>query len=170
MNPADASAGPAPNAPVLEASGLSKSFGAVEVLKGIDLAVRAGEVQAIIGENGAGKSTLMKILAGNQPPSRGEIRIDGEAVSFSGPADAESRGIVLVHQEILLAPDLTVAQNIYLGREIGRGAGFHPRPVRHRRIGGVQRVVGHKLGHHHLPAGTQGLGDGRQDRFGTGAA
>ncbi|MET7241758.1 sugar ABC transporter ATP-binding protein [Methylobacterium sp. EM32] len=121
MNPADASPGPAPNAPALEASGLSKSFGAVEVLKRIDLAVRAGEVQAIIGENGAGKSTLMKILAGNQPPSRGEIRIDGEAVSFSGPADAERRGIVLVHQEILLAPDLTVAQNIYLGREIGRG-------------------------------------------------
>lgn len=106
---------------LLEAVGLSKSFGPVEVLKGIDLTVRAGEVHAVIGENGAGKSTLMKILAGNQPPTRGEIRMDGGTVSFSGPVDAEARGIVLVHQEILLAPDLTVAQNIYLGREIKKG-------------------------------------------------
>ncbi len=108
-------------APLLQATGLSKTFGIVEVLKDIDLTVRAGEVHAIIGENGAGKSTLMKILAGNHQPTRGEIRIDGEPVSFAGPVDAEGRGIVLVHQEILLAPDLTVAQNIYLGRELRRG-------------------------------------------------
>jgi ribose transport system ATP-binding protein len=107
--------------PLLEATGLSKTFGIVEVLKDINLTVRPGEVHAIIGENGAGKSTLMKILAGNQPPTRGEIRMDGGAVSFSGPVDAENRGIVLVHQEILLAPDLTVAQNIYLGRELHKG-------------------------------------------------
>jgi ribose transport system ATP-binding protein len=109
------------HAPLLQANGLSKTFGIVEVLKDIDLTVRAGEVHAIIGENGAGKSTLMKILAGNHQPTRGEIRIDGEPVSFAGPVDAEGRGIVLVHQEILLAPDLTVAQNIYLGRELRRG-------------------------------------------------
>ncbi len=107
--------------PLLRASGLSKSFGMVEVLKGIDLTVEAGQVHAIIGENGAGKSTLMKILAGNHQPTRGEILIDGAPVTFSGPVDAEQKGIVLVHQEILLAPDLTVAQNVYLGREIGRG-------------------------------------------------
>jgi ribose transport system ATP-binding protein len=107
--------------PLLEATGLSKTFGVVEVLRDINLTVRAGEVHAIIGENGAGKSTLMKILAGNQPPTRGEIRMDGQPVVFSGPVDAEHRGIVLVHQEILLAPDLTVAQNIYLGRELGKG-------------------------------------------------
>ncbi len=109
------------SASLLEAAGLSKTFGVVEVLKDINITVRAGEVHAIIGENGAGKSTLMKILAGNQPPTRGEMRMDGEVVSFSGPVDAEHRGIVLVHQEILLAPDLTVAQNIYLGREIRKG-------------------------------------------------
>ncbi|MFP5077117.1 sugar ABC transporter ATP-binding protein [Rhizobium sp. YIM 134829] len=108
-------------APLLRAQGLSKSFGMVEVLKGIDLTVEAGEVHAIIGENGAGKSTLMKILAGNHQPTRGTIEIDGTPVTFSGPVDAEQKGIVLVHQEILLAPDLTVAQNVYLGREIGRG-------------------------------------------------
>lgn len=108
-------------AALLEVAGLSKSFGPVQVLKGIDLAVNAGEVHAIIGENGAGKSTLMKILSGHLQPSAGAIRIDGEPVVFSGPVDAERRGIVLVHQEILLAPDLTVAQNLYLGREVARG-------------------------------------------------
>ncbi len=108
-------------APLLEAVGLSKSFGPVEVLKDIGLEVRAGEVHAIIGENGAGKSTLMKLLAGHLQPSKGELRIDGEAVTLTGPVDAERRGIVLVHQEILLAPDLTVAQNVYLGRELGKG-------------------------------------------------
>src|SRR5690606_32858351 len=110
-------AGPA----ILEAQGLFKSFGPVEVLSDVSLTVRPGEVHAIIGENGAGKSTLMKILAGNHQPTRGEIIIGGEPVRFTGPVDAESRGIVLVHQEILLAPDLTVAQNIYLGRELPKG-------------------------------------------------
>ena len=101
--------------------GLAKAFGGVEVLKDISLDIRSGEVHAIIGENGAGKSTLMKILAGHLAPARGSITIDGETVVFNGPVDAEHRGIVLVHQEILLAPDLTVAQNIYLGREIKKG-------------------------------------------------
>ncbi|MGN6448485.1 MAG: sugar ABC transporter ATP-binding protein [Brucella intermedia] len=107
---------------LLEAVSLSKSFGPVQVLKNIDLRIFGGEVHAIIGENGAGKSTLMKLLAGNERPTSGEIRIDGKPVSFSGPVEAEAQGIVLVHQEILLAPDLTVAQNIYLGRELNRGA------------------------------------------------
>ncbi|MBB3216247.1 ribose transport system ATP-binding protein [Ochrobactrum sp. RC6B] len=106
---------------LLEAVSLSKSFGPVQVLKNIDLRIFGGEVHAIIGENGAGKSTLMKLLAGNERPTGGEIRIDGKPVSFSGPVEAEAQGIVLVHQEILLAPDLTVAQNIYLGRELSRG-------------------------------------------------
>ncbi|MEN5248744.1 sugar ABC transporter ATP-binding protein [Brucella pseudintermedia] len=106
---------------LLEAVSLSKSFGPVQVLKNIDLRIFGGEVHAIIGENGAGKSTLMKLLAGNERPTSGEIRIDGKPVSFSGPVEAEAQGIVLVHQEILLAPDLTVAQNIYLGRELHRG-------------------------------------------------
>ncbi len=106
---------------VLQAKGVSKTFGIVEVLRDIDVSVRSGEVHAIIGENGAGKSTLMKILAGNHLPTRGELAIDGKPVHFSGPVDAEQAGIVLVHQEILLAPDLTVAQNIYLGRELRKG-------------------------------------------------
>ncbi len=118
------------NTPLLDASGLSKTFGIIEVLKDISLTVRAGEVHAIIGENGAGKSTLMKILAGNHQPTRGELKIDGQVVSFSGPVDAENHGIVLVHQEILLAPDLTVAQNIYLGRELKKGLVVDDRAMR----------------------------------------
>ncbi|NWJ23607.1 sugar ABC transporter ATP-binding protein [Rhizobium sp. RM] len=116
--------------PVVETAGLSKSFGPVQVLREISLEVRAAEVHAIIGENGAGKSTLMKLLAGNEKPSSGEIRIDGTPVSFTGPVDAEERGIVLVHQEILLAPDLTVAQNIYLGRELVKGPVVDDRAMR----------------------------------------
>ena len=107
--------------PFVVASGLAMAFGGVEVLRDIDLDIRPGEVHAIIGENGAGKSTLMKILAGHLKPTRGTIRIDGQPVVLDGPVDAERRGIVLVHQEILLAPDLTVAQNIYLGREVAKG-------------------------------------------------
>ncbi|KQT44621.1 ABC transporter ATP-binding protein [Aureimonas sp. Leaf454] len=107
--------------PVISVEGLSKAFGPVEVLKNIGFDLRAGEVHAVIGENGAGKSTLMKILAGHLQPSGGTLSIRGEPVRLSGPTDAERRGIVLVHQEILLAPDLTVAQNIHLGRELRRG-------------------------------------------------
>jgi ribose transport system ATP-binding protein len=121
MSPASSLAPADGTAPLLTVAGLSKSFGPVQVLKGIDLTVEVGQVHAIIGENGAGKSTLMKILSGHLQPTEGEIRIDGQPVVFSGPVDAEHRGIVLVHQEILLAPDLTVAQNVYLGREIAKG-------------------------------------------------
>ncbi|MBE7185821.1 MAG: sugar ABC transporter ATP-binding protein [Methylobacterium mesophilicum] len=108
-------------APLLATSGLSKAFGPVEVLRDIALEIRPGEVHAVIGENGAGKSTLMKLLSGHLQPTRGSLAIHGETIALAGPVDAEKRGIVLVHQEILLAPDLTVAQNIFLGREMKRG-------------------------------------------------
>jgi len=122
MNPAvDSALSSHSSAPLLQAIGLSKSFGIVEVLRDINLSVMPGEVHAIIGENGAGKSTLMRLLAGHLQPTRGELQIDGQVAHLSGPVDAEGRGIVLVHQEILLAPDLTVAQNLYLGRELRRG-------------------------------------------------
>jgi ribose transport system ATP-binding protein len=106
---------------LLEARHLSKSFGPVEVLSDVSVGLRSGEVHAIVGENGAGKSTLMKILAGHLMATRGTIVLDGHEVVFTGPVDAEKRGIVLVHQEILLAPHLTVAQNIFMGREIRAG-------------------------------------------------
>jgi len=108
-------------APILEVLGISRSFGSVEVLSDVSVAFRAGEVHAIIGENGAGKSTLMKILSGHLQPSRGELKLDGAPLTLRGPVDAERRGLVLVHQEIMLAPDLTVAENMFLGREAHRG-------------------------------------------------
>ena len=115
------------NAAILQTEGLRKSFGPIEVLHGIDLSVRAGEIHAVIGENGAGKSTLMRLLAGNLKPSAGAVKVDGAPVSFENPVEAEAAGIVLVHQEILLAPDLTVAQNIFLGREVRRGLAVNDR-------------------------------------------
>ncbi|MEO3388145.1 sugar ABC transporter ATP-binding protein [Mesorhizobium sp. CAU 1741] len=105
----------------MRAEGLGKAYGAITVLSDVSLDIRAGEVHAIIGENGAGKSTLMKLLSGHVKPTTGQLHMDGEAVAFSDAVEAEAAGIVLVHQEILLAADLTVAQNLFLGREIARG-------------------------------------------------
>ncbi|MBM6594824.1 sugar ABC transporter ATP-binding protein [Microvirga pudoricolor] len=107
-------------ASVLRADQISKSFGPIEVLSGITLALMPGEVHAVIGENGAGKSTLMRILSGHLPPTKGTLYLNEQERRFSGPVEAEHEGIVLVHQEILLAEDLTVAQNLFLGREIRR--------------------------------------------------
>src|SRR5271166_5009136 len=134
-----ASAGPAD--PVLEAVGLSRSFGPIEVLSDASVSVRAGEVHAIIGENGAGKSTLMKILAGHLAPTRGAIKLDGSPVELKGPVDAERRGIVLVHQEIMLAPDLSIAENMFLGRELRRGLTVDDRKMNRRAVEAM-RVFG----------------------------
>lgn len=105
---------------VLSFSGITRSFGGVQVLKGIDLAVEPGEVVALVGENGAGKSTLMRIAAGLLPPSSGTVAFDGAPAPATLP-EAEQAGIVMVHQEFCLAPHLTVAENVFLGREIVRG-------------------------------------------------
>ena len=98
-----------------------KSFGPVQVLHGVSFDLAPGRVIGLLGENGAGKSTLMKILAGYEALSGGELRIDGAAVHFDGPRSAESRGIVMIHQEFALAEDLTIAQNIFLGHEKTNG-------------------------------------------------
>jgi ribose transport system ATP-binding protein len=126
---------------ILETTGLSRSFGPIEVLSDISLDFTSGQVHAIIGENGAGKSTLMKLLSGHLEPTRGSLRVAGEKVSFRGPVDAERHGIVLVHQEILLAPHLTIAQNMYLGRELSRGATLDDREM-NRRTYAAMRALG----------------------------
>ena len=100
---------------------VEKSFGPVQVLHGVSFDLAPGRVIGLLGENGAGKSTLMKILAGYEGLSGGELRIDGDAVRFDGPRAAEERGIVMIHQEFALADDLTIAQNIFLGHEKKRG-------------------------------------------------
>ena len=101
----------------LEMRGITKSFAGNTVLGEVNLTAAAGEVHALVGENGAGKSTLMKILAGVYRPDAGEILIEGEPARFAGPADALGQGIAMIYQELSLAGHLTVADNIFLGRE-----------------------------------------------------
>jgi ribose transport system ATP-binding protein len=112
-----------------------KSFGSVRVLHSVSFALEPGRIYALIGENGAGKSTLMKILAGYEAPSGGELRINGRAVHFSGSRAAEAEGIVLIHQEFNLAEDLSIAQNIFLGHEKKRGWLLDDDTLRPRRSG-----------------------------------
>src|SRR6266480_4819940 len=97
--------------------GISKDFPGVQALRDCRFELRAGEVHALVGENGAGKSTLMKILAGVYRRDAGDIRIKGEAVEIASPRAAQQRGISIIHQELNLMPHLTVAQNIFIGRE-----------------------------------------------------
>src|SRR5690606_8429314 len=106
---------------VLDAKDITRSFGPIEVLHGVDLALHAGEVHALIGENGAGKSTMMKILSGYLAPTKGQLLLDGVPVTFASSEEAESNGIILIHQEFNLAEQLTVEENIFLGRELKRG-------------------------------------------------
>jgi ribose transport system ATP-binding protein len=103
--------------PFLVAEGVSKRFPGVVALDGVGFDLRASEVHVLLGENGAGKSTLVKILAGAYRPDDGEVRIDGEPVAVYSPSAARQAGISTVYQELALAPDMTVYQNIFLGRE-----------------------------------------------------
>jgi ribose transport system ATP-binding protein len=113
---------PSVSRPILEMRGISKTFPGVRALNGVDLTVHAGEVHALMGENGAGKSTLMKILSGAYRPDPGAvIRLNGETVQIDGPLAAKQLGIAVIYQELSLSPNLTVAENIYLGREPRRG-------------------------------------------------
>ncbi len=100
---------------IVELHGIAKSFAGFPALKGVSFDVRAGEVHALLGENGAGKSTLIRIISGVHAPDRGEVRIGGEVVRLSSPRDARRRGIATVYQELLLFPELSVAENIFLG-------------------------------------------------------
>lgn len=105
------------NPVILEMKGIVKSFGPVKALKGVDFDLRTGEVHALMGENGAGKSTLMKVLTGIYKPNEGTIHYNGKQVEYSKPKEAMDDGIVIVHQELNMMNDLTVAQNIFIGRE-----------------------------------------------------
>jgi len=94
---------------------ITKSFGGVRALERVDFDVQGGEVHALIGENGAGKSTLMRVLGGELTASSGEIHVGGQRAEFRDPRAAQARGIAIIHQELALAPDLSVAENIFLG-------------------------------------------------------
>src|SRR5215217_3749141 len=105
-------------APTLRLEKITKSFPGVRVLDGVSIDVHEGEVHALMGENGAGKSTLMKILMGLHRPDSGTVLLNGESVAISSPRDALDHGVAMIHQELNPVLDLTVAENIYLGREL----------------------------------------------------
>ena len=109
--------------PLLSLHGITKRFGPVEALSGVDLSVDAGEALGLIGDNGAGKSTLVKILSGVYPPTSGTIEFDGREVSFHTPLDARANGIEMIYQDLALCEDLDVAANVFLGRELRRRLG-----------------------------------------------
>lgn len=108
---------------VLEMIGIKKSFSGIYALAGIDFSLEQGEVHALLGENGAGKSTLIKVLGGIYQPDEGTIKIQGKEVKINGVPAARENGIGIIHQEIVLVPYLTVAQNLFLGREIKTSIG-----------------------------------------------
>jgi len=114
---------------VLQARGLVKRYGHVTALDGADFELRAGEILAVIGDNGAGKSTLVKALSGALQPDAGEIVLDGRPVRFRSPLDARRAGVETLHQDLAVAPAMTIAENLFLGRELRR-SGFAGRVLR----------------------------------------
>ncbi|MDA8289000.1 MAG: ATP-binding cassette domain-containing protein [Actinomycetota bacterium] len=103
---------------ILKTVGITKRFGAVVALRGIDMELHRGEVLGLVGDNGAGKSTFVKILTGYHPPDSGKIYLEGKEVAFNSVSDARRRGIETVYQDLALIPQLTVAQNLFLNREL----------------------------------------------------
>ena len=110
--------------PILSLRGISKSYGGVQAVSGVDLDVCRGDVLAICGDNGAGKSSLIKVISGAQPPSAGTMTLRGEPVRFGSPHDALQKGVATIYQDLALAPRLSVAENVFMGAELTRRVGF----------------------------------------------
>jgi erythritol transport system ATP-binding protein len=127
---------------VLEARGVSKTYGGVHALTDVTFAAYRGKVNVLVGENGAGKSTLMKILSGSEQPTAGEILLDTEPVHLTSPRDAMRFGIGIIHQELSLFPNMSIAENLFAGRELRRGRRFVDTAAQNRRT----REVLHRLG------------------------
>ena len=106
---------------LLQVHAVSKSFGAIHALTDVSFSVDAGEVVGFMGDNGAGKSTMVKLIAGNFPPTDGEVVVDGHVCHFHKPIEARAKGIEVVYQDLALADNLTAAQNVFLGRELNKG-------------------------------------------------
>jgi ribose transport system ATP-binding protein len=130
------------DAVLLTMRGVSKEFPGVRALRGVDLTVHAGEVAALLGENGAGKSTLCNVLAGVHADYDGEIEILGEPVSIHSPKDAARHGIAMIHQELNLVPELSIADNVFLGSELLTSRGTLDRRAMHARTAALLREVG----------------------------
>jgi simple sugar transport system ATP-binding protein len=106
--------------PVVEARAITKRYGALTALQDVHLSVYPGEIVGLVGDNGAGKSTLVKVLSGALRPTAGELYVDGQQAIFHSPLDARRQGIETVYQDLALAPDLTVTENLFIGRELKR--------------------------------------------------
>src|SRR5690349_17865545 len=128
-------------APLFRMTGVSKSFGAARALNEVSFEVRPGEVRALVGENGAGKSTLLGVLAGIHAPDSGTMEVDGRPFAPRGPKDAKANGVAMIHQELAIAPDLTLAENIALGAELSRGGFVDRDRVRKRAIDALLRLT-----------------------------
>jgi ABC-type sugar transport system ATPase subunit len=123
--------------PVIAMTGITKEYPSVRALNDVSLVLRRGEVHALVGENGAGKSTLIRILCGDARPDAGTISINSIDVAFSSPADARRHGIVAIFQELMIVPDLSVAENVLLGSEPGLGGVFYSRRKTERRAAAI---------------------------------
>ena len=134
-----------PIQPFLSMQGINKSFGSAQVLRDVTFEIHAGEVRGLVGENGAGKSTLIKILSGLYSADSGNILIEGEPVSVSSPGDAERLGIHVIHQDRHLAGRLTVAEQLYLGRDEGRRGWVSRSQLNRRAAEDLRRTVGLKI-------------------------
>jgi ABC-type sugar transport system ATPase subunit len=132
--------------PILRLEGIVKTFPGVRALDGVDFDVRPGEVHALMGENGAGKSTLMKVLAGVYQPDEGEIIIDDKPVRMSNPIEAKENGVILIHQELSLAEEMTVAENIFLGELPRTNWGFVDWKLLDERVGTILKKLNCSFG------------------------
>ena len=130
---------------IIVAKKMSKSYGGTKALKDVTFTAYRGKVNVLVGENGAGKSTLMKILSGSEQPTSGEILLEGEPVTLSTPRDAQQRGIGIIHQELSLFPNMTVAQNMFAGRELRRKSRFVDDREQRRRTREVLNRLGQDL-------------------------
>ena len=124
-------------ASLIDVQNISKQFGSVIALSGVSMAVLPGEVHCLLGDNGAGKSTLIKTLSGVHPPSAGQIVIEGQPVTMTGPRDALDRGIATVFQDLAMIPLMSITRNFFMGREVTKGAG----PMRRFDIDTANRVA-----------------------------
>jgi simple sugar transport system ATP-binding protein len=130
--------------PLVELKNITKTYGAVTSLRGVNLTLQRGEVLGLVGDNGAGKSTVMKILAGAEQPDSGEIQVGGHTVSFAAPKDASAKKIGMVYQDLALCGTLDVASNFFLGREPRKGA-FLDRARMHQETAEQLALLGVKV-------------------------
>ena len=151
---------------ILKASGLVKRYGGVTALDGVDFELRAGEILAVIGDNGAGKSSLIKALSGAVVPDEGTMELDGQAVHFRSPIDARRHGIETVYQDLAVAPAMSIAENLFLGRELRRpgvlGSVFRSLDKKRMLMEAISRMNDLKVGIRSMTQAVETLSGGQR--------